>query len=455
MGANLNGESCMSALMWIHESKIPNKAAILNAAVVSTVDRDGNEVRVSLAEEVGDYIVTAKHLFSDWSDKIGPYETPSLLFEDAGFVNHEHIVPWSPAQKKAWEAFSAQENGVLNLACGKGKTVLALKKIAQRNVPALVLVNNTALLNQWIRRATDEKFLNLPRSSVGVVQGPKGQWDRPLVIAMIQTACNRIPDLSFEVRSRFGTIIWDEAHRLAAPKFVQTASVFYGARFGLTATPERADGREGIYMAHIGKTFYTDLETDMPARTFFKRLPVSVNMSDRRILDVRGEFSRGKYHIFLSEMRNRNRAILHEVATALKGGRRVIVLCHAAQHPGILGDMAKADKRFDGYDIGLIEQKTKGPERLDVLDRCNPIFSSFEIAKEGLDAPSLDTLYFASPFKTWIGFQQGKGRVERFHPDKKDPIVVYFEDTGSPVSKAMCNFIRGEMRARGLTYKTI
>ncbi len=301
-GAQLGDAPCDSALMWIPKSKVPNKAAILNAAVVTTTDRDGNEVRVSLAEEVGDYIVTAKHLFPDWDHKLEGIWRPDVTFSEAGFIDHAHIQPWSPSQAKAWDAFSTQKHGILNLACGKGKTVLGLKKIAQRNHPALVIVNNTGLLDQWVRRAMDPKFLNLPKTSIGVVQGKKAQWGRPLVIAMIQTLCNRVQELPLEVRQRFGTIIWDEAHRLAAPRFVTTAPVFYGARFGLTATPERADGLEQVYMAHLGEVFYSDMETDMPARTFFKRLTTKVDMRNPEILDVRGEFSRGKFHIHLSNI---------------------------------------------------------------------------------------------------------------------------------------------------------
>ena len=61
------------------------------------------------------------------------------------------VVPRNAEQEQAWAALAANDNGILNLGCGKGKTKLALKKIAQKGVPTLVIVPDGGILDQWKR----------------------------------------------------------------------------------------------------------------------------------------------------------------------------------------------------------------------------------------------------------------------------------------------------------------
>jgi len=266
-----------SAYMWLPGHRVPNKEALVQAAkVVHTNSRTGETTTVTLAKEVGNYIVIAKHLFPNWEEKLGKVFEPDIVFEEVGFV--DNISPRDTAQQKAWEAFDAAKNGVLNLACGKGKTVLALKKIAKRNHPAIVIVNNTGLLDQWIDRA--EEFLGLDRADIGIVQQKKNEWDKPVVVGMIHTLA-RIADansLPWDIRTRYGTVIFDEVHHLSASTFVKTAPLFYGNRFGLTATAAREDGLEKVYYAHVGEVFYSDLQGDLEADVYFAELGTELNM---------------------------------------------------------------------------------------------------------------------------------------------------------------------------------
>ena len=57
--------------------------------------------------------------------------------------------------------------GLLEIPCGRGKTVMALKILAELGVKTLVIVHKGFLLNQWIERI--EQFL--PGAKVGKIQG--------------------------------------------------------------------------------------------------------------------------------------------------------------------------------------------------------------------------------------------------------------------------------------------
>jgi superfamily II DNA or RNA helicase len=56
---------------------------------------------------------------------------------------------------------------------------------------------------------------------------------------------------------------------------------------------------------------------------------------------------------------------------------------------------------------------------------CDIVLATFQMAKEGLDAPEVDTLFLVTP-KSDV--EQSVGRILRYHEDKKEPIVVDMVD---------------------------
>jgi len=455
-GRSCKGTAIFSFDMWIPLDAIRNVDAVLRAATFSTVNsRTGNVSSLCLGQVHDDHVSVARHLFSteEWLERIPPFTEPVVTLESFDFG--DKIIPRNPAQESAWEAFSKADHGVLNLACGKGKTVMALKKIAQRGNPAIVIVNNTGLMEQWIDRALE--FLSVTREDIGIVQGKKSEWDKPLVIAMVQTLANRAikGDIPIEVRKRFGTIVFDEVHHLSAAKFSQTAPLFYGARYGLTATPIREDGLENVYYSQIGGVFYSDVESDLNADIYVKELGTDPPIDPTDIQDVTGEFSAGKLYKFLGERRLRNEEIIELVENALSKGRRIICLTHSAQHPEILSALVVDRKSWAPYKVGVVTGATPGDQRTNIINESDVTFATFQVAREGLDAPALDTVIFATPFSSWGGFQQGKGRVERKYEGKKGPIAILIDDKNIPPAHRMCQKLRRKIALRKLKITTI
>ena len=119
-------------------------------------------------------------------------------------------------QRESFEAWMSAGNGVLNLACGKGKTTIALEAVAQMRTPALVVVHTSVLYKQWLKRIA--QFLD--NVSVGVIQGApsKWTWDRDIVVAMLKTLWKHAPSLTPVIRSKYGVIVFDEIHRMPSEK---------------------------------------------------------------------------------------------------------------------------------------------------------------------------------------------------------------------------------------------
>ena len=450
-GRAIRGKAFRSFDTWLPKEQIPNPRMLLRAATTSSIDkRTGKVIEVCLAKETEFHVVVARHVMSiidEFPNIIVPeidWPTPLAGTDKVGLRQ---------GQLEAWDAFSSTPNGVLSLAPGKGKTVLALKKAAHRGYPTLVIVNNGGLLTQWVERARDH--LGLSNSDIGVVQQDRAEWDRPLVVAMIQTLASRFDTIGINERLRFGTIIWDECHHISAAGFSRTANLFMGERTGLSATTERADGLEGVYLAHLGPVIFSDTVGDLDANIFFKRIDDELTPAEEKLtLDTRKDPHHMKLCGVLADREPRNRIIVEEVMKALDKGRKIIVLSHPRRHPAKLLEAFTALGETK-YTAGLVVEATGNEDRTKIIRDSDVTFASFKIAMEGLDVAALDTVFFATPFSSVSNFRQGKGRVERAVPGKNHPLCVIFEDTKVGMASGMCYSLKRWIRGSGGTYRDV
>ena len=230
-------------------------------------------------------------------------------------------------QRDAMAALLRSRGGILQLACGIGKTVISLDFIARRGFPALIVLDTTQLMHQW----TEEINLHLDiPGGLGLIQGKTLDWKHGVVLATYHTLSNLASSMLEEMRVWFGTIVWDEAHHVAAPKFSRTADLFPGLRLGLTATPNRDDGQQVIYNFHLGPVIYKDLHQDLVPDIFFRWTGVGLDMTDKAVAaavnDCNGEMHIGKVAGFLGRQASRIQFMLNEVQDAVSQGRKVIVL---------------------------------------------------------------------------------------------------------------------------------
>lgn len=230
-------------------------------------------------------------------------------------------------QQLAMNALLSSRGGVLQLRCGGGKTVVALDFAARRSVPLLLILDTTELIRQW--REEIELHLDVP-GGIGWIQGEHFDWKKPVVIATYHTLASRAPTLPEEVRRWFGTIIWDEAHHIAAPTFSRTADLFYGMRLGLTATADRDDGYHVIYNFHLGPVIYKNLLQELTPRIYFIWTGMGLDASDPLVQaaarDRNGELHIGKIASFLGAWPQRIDFVLNQIRDAVANDRKVLVL---------------------------------------------------------------------------------------------------------------------------------
>jgi superfamily II DNA or RNA helicase len=151
-------------------------------------------------------------------------------------------------QSEALAAWSANRGrGVVVLPTGAGKSHVAVLAIDARRRSTLVVAPTLDLVRQWfdVLGATFG-------GPIGLVGG--GDHDvQPLTVTTYDSAFLHMDHLG----ARFGLIVFDECHHLPSAAYALAARASIAPfRLGLTATPERADGRDAELAGLIGPVVY-------------------------------------------------------------------------------------------------------------------------------------------------------------------------------------------------------
>ncbi len=222
-------------------------------------------------------------------------------------------------------------DGIVVHNCGKGKTVVALHLAAEMQVPTVIAVDNTHLLEQWLEET--KRHLVVP-GGVGLIQGSTRDWQKSIVMATYQSLANWSETMPEEVRRWFGLVIWDEGHHVNAPTFSKSAPLFYGYRLALTATPFRNDGLHVVAQHHIGDIIFKDVIQASPPKIYFKWTGFELDFTDEKIrsavCDKNGEVHLGKVAGYFGSSRERmTQIVLPEVQRLVNDGHKIIVLSNS------------------------------------------------------------------------------------------------------------------------------
>lgn len=175
-----------------------------------------------------------------YTDSARNYET---LAEGAKV--HREPRPYQSEALEAWK--KAQGKGVVVLPTGAGKTQVALMAIDDRKRSTLVIAPTLDLVRQW-HGVLGEAF-GIP---IGVIGG--GEYDvQPITVSTYDSAYIHMERLG----SRFGLLVFDECHHLPGASYALAAKFSLAPfRLGLTATPERTDGKDADLTSLVGPIVY-------------------------------------------------------------------------------------------------------------------------------------------------------------------------------------------------------
>jgi len=359
--------------------------------------------------------------FFDCDPQKGRAEGPASLKEEqsqarAVVLNHLDYRPASGA--------------IVQAPTGWGKTVWVLAMIKAMKRKTAVLVHRDFLKDQWIKRIN--RFL--PDAKVGFIQGKKFEVEGcHIVIVMIGTLASWVKrdKVRPELRDMFGLVVADEVHRVSAPTWAPVMPLFNAAkRIGVSARPKRSDGLDKCFLYHIGPKVFTGQEYQMTP--LIRRTWSTYKPKIRRNSKFNMQFMSKEMAVrFMASSPIYNKDVIDQVISARKAGRMILVFSESIKHLKRLKEMF--DAHWDG-EKSVVDFLIGGmtPDERDKACEADVIFATYQMCRDALDVPPLDTVVLATPIRNP---EQPGGRCLREYEGKKQPIIVDMRTDEIPVCK--------------------
>ena len=347
--------------------------------------------------------------------QISPGEDISLRFNGGLRDYQEKIV-------KAYNGCLDKETGgggLLEVPCGRGKTVIALNIIAMLKKKTLVVVHKAFLMNQWIERI--EQFL--PGAKIGRIQGPTVDIEgKDIVIGMLQSlSMKEYADGTF---SSFGLTIVDECHHISSEVFCRSLlKIVTKYTLGLSATMQRKDGLTPVFKMFLGEIAYKEVRRKGDPVTVKALEYVSTDPEfNEQITDYRGNPAYSPMITKLCDQGQRSEFILKALKQEMSEleGQQTMIL---SQNKSLLSYLYRA---IEHRGLGTVGYYVGGMKENDLkkTEGCDIILATYAMAAEALDIKTLTSLFLATP-RTDV--RQAVGRILRVAHAR--PLVVDIVDT--------------------------
>mgnify|MGYP002624577811 CR=1 FL=1 len=358
------------------------------------------------------------------------------------------------SQIPAVEKMLEFDNGILSAATAFGKTVVCSSLIAKRKVNTLILLESSALIEQWISAL--ERFLiineELPeyktpsgqvrkrKSLIGWLQGAHDSMGGIVDIAMAGSLCKK--GEFHPLLEKYGMILVDECHHSASETLMNIlGQVKARYVYGVTATPMRGDGKEKINYFLLGPIRYKYSAKDRAKEQGIEHLvfprftrTVAVHTSGK------GLHPNAAYEL-VRKNEVRDEQIISDIMACIENGRTPVVLTKYTDHAEVL--YGKLENCADNV-ILMLGGKSKKEQRLvgEQLAGVQPsesliIVATGQLIGEGFDYPRLDTLIMATPVSGRNVVEQYAGRLNRDYEGKKNVIIYDYVDNHVPMFERM------------------
>jgi superfamily II DNA or RNA helicase len=179
----------------------------------------------------------------------------------------------------AWR--EARGRGVVVLPTGAGKTHVGVMAIEERARGALVVAPTLDLVRQWY-----DLLGAAFGGPIGVLGGGEHEV-QPITVSTYDSAWMHMEHLG----ARFGTLVFDEVHHLPGESYALAAKLSLAPfRLGLTATPERTDGKHEWLHDLVGPVVYrreiVELRGDFLAEYETETVAVELTDEERAAYDA-------------------------------------------------------------------------------------------------------------------------------------------------------------------------
>ena len=358
-------------------------------------------------------------------------------------------------QRPALAELARYDNGILQAATAFGKTVVCSALIAEKKVNTLILLESSALIDQW--KDALEQFLDIDeelpeyrtktgrvrvrKSLIGKLQGAHDSMTGIVDIAMAGSLCKK--GEWHPMLDRYGMVIVDECHHAASDRIAEVLKTVRAKYvYGVTATPKRSDGLEKINYMLLGPIRYTYTAKE---KVKAQGIPHLVYPRFTRTVPPRGiaaeKMHPNEAYEILRHNEVRDGQILADVKACIQAGRTPVILSRYKDHSERLYEQVKgyADRVFlmTGNNSKKEHRRIREQMQETSPEETLALVATGSLIGEGFDFPRLDTLIMATPVSFQSVVEQYAGRLNRDYAGKENVIVYDYVDAHIPMFDKM------------------
>jgi superfamily II DNA or RNA helicase len=383
------------------------------------------EVEGKLYEVNGNTVSLSAALF----DFLSPYLKEAEITDNRKETGQKIVVPWvnkpfdpRPYQEEAIEAMISNYRGIINLATGLGKSLIATHFIKRYKRKALVVCPSESVAKQFY-----DLFLKcFGPNKVSFYGGGKKKIS-DITVGIAASITRNIQEFK---AADLGVVILDETHHTPATTFYEIAQglASVGKMFGLTATDYRSDGKDIMITAGCGSVLIRrdikwGVENGFLAEPYF--IVREINTGGRDFKD--DKLRSYKEHVLNNTiMKSR---IESDAKRMMEAGRSVLILVDEVAHGAELSKnlgipfATGEDKASHEYVQQLNEGKIPG------------LIGTDGKIGEGSDTKNVDVLILANFVASKGPVIQCIGRALRKQNDKTKALILDYIPMGSSMLK--------------------
>lgn len=312
------------------------------------------------------------------------------------------------------------------LATGGGKTVM-VSNMAEKTALSGKRFAFVVHRRELVKQASDTFDLcDIPH---GIIAPNMTETDDLVQVVSLDAMAARIKRGN---KFQFDVIAWDEAHHCAATKWVNLSNNIGHEKtihVGLTATPERVDGKG---LDCMFDTLILGPETkeliDRGYLCQFDHFAPPSLLDVSRVRTVDGDYSQPQLRDLVDNPAIIGDAVEHYKTIAT--GRRAIAFCagieHAAHTAELFRSAGISATHIDGTDtahrVKALADFAAG--KVQIITNC-------DIVSEGFDVPAMEAVIMLRPTQSLALYLQQAGRALRKDPKNPDKRALILDHAGN------------------------